>query len=438
MSKPSHWIHSESSRWVREQIITDAQAARICSLYPTPTTVPWGLLLFTGFGAVVLGLGVILLLAYNWDELPKIAKLGLVFGSVAAAHGGALHLRRLDGWRPILGEAVALLGTMFFGAGIWLVAQIYNIDEHYPNGFLFWGLGALAMAWAMDSIPQALVSVVVLTIWGCTEIFAFHSAIDGSWLLIAIGVGALAWRKHSSLLLATVLASLYILILSNAGYWSNESGVFFSALAFSVGLLGTRHLLDVPMRNAGFGRVIAFFGFTGFLICAFILTFENTAEHLLKWSLPEDAAAWVWFYRWVLPVAALANWCLPLLRLFREKSTAVPREEWLCPIAIFYSLGLSLAGLSSEHELATLAFNLIVLALATAWMVRGCRDGQRRDMIIGSLILTTLVFARYFDLFDNLAARGAAFLLLGAILFAEGFYYRRLRKPEIANEGGAS
>ncbi len=38
---------------------------------------------------------------------------------------------------------------MFYGAGIWLVAQIYNIDEHYPNGFLFWALGALAMAWAM-------------------------------------------------------------------------------------------------------------------------------------------------------------------------------------------------------------------------------------------------------------------------------------------------
>ena len=40
-----------------------------------------------------------------------------------------------------------MLGTLFFGAGIWLVAQIYHIDEHFPNGFLIWGLGALALAW---------------------------------------------------------------------------------------------------------------------------------------------------------------------------------------------------------------------------------------------------------------------------------------------------
>ena len=50
------------------------------------------------------------------------------------------------------------LGTMFFGAGIWLIAQVYHIDEHYPNGFLLWGLGALAMAWALRSIPQAIVA----------------------------------------------------------------------------------------------------------------------------------------------------------------------------------------------------------------------------------------------------------------------------------------
>lgn len=40
---------------------------------------------------------------------------------------------------------------MLFGAGIWLVAQIYHIEEHYPNGFLIWGLGAMALAWALPS-----------------------------------------------------------------------------------------------------------------------------------------------------------------------------------------------------------------------------------------------------------------------------------------------
>ena len=54
---------------------------------------------------------------------------------------------------------------MFYGAGIWLVAQVYHIDEHYPNGFLFWALGALVLAWALESIPQALLATVLFTIW---------------------------------------------------------------------------------------------------------------------------------------------------------------------------------------------------------------------------------------------------------------------------------
>jgi uncharacterized membrane protein len=45
-----------------------------------------------------------------------------------------------------------LLGTMMFGAGIWLIAQIYHIDEHYPNALLIWSLGALGLAWALPSL----------------------------------------------------------------------------------------------------------------------------------------------------------------------------------------------------------------------------------------------------------------------------------------------
>jgi hypothetical protein len=35
------------------------------------------------------------------------------------------------------------------------------------------------------------------------------------------------------------------------------------------------------------------------------------------------------------------------------------------------------------------------------------------------------VAARYFDLFESLALRGVVFLIVGGVLFAEGFFYRR-------------
>jgi len=170
MSKEVRWLWEQSDGWIAKGLISKEQAGQIRKLYPEPKAIlPWGTIIFSGLGAAVAGLGVILLLAYNWQAIPKAAKLGVIFGGLGGLHGAGIWLFLRDDWRRQLGEAVSLLGTMLFGAGIWLVAQIYHIEEHYPNGFLTWGLGALAMAWAMPSVAQALLATTVLCIWGCTE-----------------------------------------------------------------------------------------------------------------------------------------------------------------------------------------------------------------------------------------------------------------------------
>ena len=101
---------------------------------------------------VVLGRGRIL----GSDEKRFASKPDL-----AISAGGILAGQR-EGWRRQLSEALCVLGTMAFGAGIWLVAQVYNIDEQFPAGFLIWGLGALAMAWAIQSVPQAIIATILL------------------------------------------------------------------------------------------------------------------------------------------------------------------------------------------------------------------------------------------------------------------------------------
>ena len=73
-------------------------------------------------------------------------------------------------------------------------------------------------------------------------------------------------------------------------------------------------------------------------------------------------------------------------------------------------------------------FNLVFLALATAWMARGCREGLLRPTILGSLLLVGLTTARYFDLFESLAVRGLIFLLVGGLLFTEGILFRHARR----------
>ncbi|MHC4502954.1 MAG: DUF2157 domain-containing protein, partial [Planctomycetota bacterium] len=63
-------MNGELKRWVDEGIIDGARAEAIRKLYPAPgPATPWAVLVFSGIGAVVAGLGVILLFAYNWQKI---------------------------------------------------------------------------------------------------------------------------------------------------------------------------------------------------------------------------------------------------------------------------------------------------------------------------------------------------------------------------------
>src|SRR5687768_13243210 len=265
MSKQTRWLLAEIQRWTDDEIISFDQAARLRERYTAPLDgPPWGLIVFASAGALVIGLGVILLFAYNWNEIPKFGKLALVLMTVVGAHTGGLVLYKRPGWQQRLGEAFLLLGTMLYGAGIWLVAQIYHIDEHYPNGFLLWALGALALAWILESLPHALLATVLLAIWGSSEVFHFHDPNFWALALLSVGLLPLCWRKQSALLLAFVLAALQLVLIANVLNYGGGSRAFASSLAFGVLLVAAARLTVILRPSFSMGAsVMALFGFGG-------------------------------------------------------------------------------------------------------------------------------------------------------------------------------
>lgn len=440
MSKHTRWLLSEIERWTADEIITPEQGARLRERYTVPVDgPPWGLLVFASAGALVIGLGVILLLAYNWNEIPKFGKLGLVFTAIIAAHIGGLVLYRKAGWQRRLSDAISLLGTMFYGAGIWLVAQIYHIDEHYPNGFLLWALGALLLAWILESIPHALLATVLLAIWGGTEVFNFHDPNPWALTLLAVGIVPLAWRQQSALLLAFALAALELLLIANVASYGGSSRAFVSALALGVLLIAAARLTVAlrPSFSAG-AAVMALFGFGGFFVCSYLLGFADAADDMLDWMRHSATHAHLAaIHSWTLFGLAAAAWVwIAWQSITRTLTVAV--EEWLVPIALVYAYGLSAFGMATSAYAGFIAasFNFILLGIAVMWMWRGCSESRLRPTVVGSLLLAAVVLARYFDLFQSLAARGVAFILLGGIFMIEAMYYRKIRRAPAAASGG--
>jgi uncharacterized membrane protein len=204
MKKHIKWLLNEIDQWMNEGIIAPDQATALKARYPAPgESLAWGRIIFFSIGAVLIGLGVILLFAYNWQRMHKFAKLAVIFAALISAHGAAFWLKRPAGRYPTAGEGLHLLGTMLFGAGIWLIAQIYHIDEHYPNAFLIWGIGALVMAWGLPSMAQGIAATILLVLWNSFEVFDFNNPHLLSPFLILVGIMPLAWL-HRSRVLVTV------------------------------------------------------------------------------------------------------------------------------------------------------------------------------------------------------------------------------------------
>jgi uncharacterized membrane protein len=117
-------------------------------------------------GATLVGIGIVSFVAAHWTDLSRELKLTLILGAMLAAHISGFVLWKVHGRFPKLGHTLVLLGTLIFGANIGLVAQIFHVRDNPYNGFAAWTLGAAAVAWAVKSVPNAMLALITAAIFG--------------------------------------------------------------------------------------------------------------------------------------------------------------------------------------------------------------------------------------------------------------------------------
>ncbi len=425
MKKHINWLLNELELWVREGVIDDRQAGLIRMRYPTPEQAgTWGRIAFAVAGAVLIGLGVILLFAYNWEKMHKFAKLAVVFTALVGTHGAALSVKR-----PVAKETLHVLGTMFFGAGIWLVAQVYHIEEHYPNAFLVWGAGALALAWALPSLAQALIAALLLVLWNGFEVFAFRSPNVAAPILIFIGILPLAWRLRSRVLTAAGLGAFLFALFSSLQRvsWNLMMPVFLSC---AVVLIAAGLILQRSRRAPELAPVCFFFGNGLYLFLLYLLTFRGTRE-IFSILAREQRPLFLWFL--VPLLIALGLWVAALspFRGLRERIAAGLRTDYFAaPVTLLVYAFLSFSRFELRGFLATAPYNLLFLFSAVMLMLRGFRTLHLRSAVLGSVLFAALAIARYTDLFQSLLARAAVFLITGGMMIGVGVFFARARKMQ--------
>ena len=147
-------------------------------------------------GALLIGAGIFSFIASNWDGIPDALKIVLIVGGMLAANLAGWYFKQVQP-DSRTSEALFLLGAIIYGGGLFLVAQIFNINANWPDGFIIWMIGVIAMAFALDSFYLFYLAVLIGAVtvsgygFGILETSSYErqlSSLSNSLLLVILAV----------------------------------------------------------------------------------------------------------------------------------------------------------------------------------------------------------------------------------------------------------
>lgn len=407
---------------VRAGVISQDTSANIESYYKSKNSTATNMLLviFGILGAILMGLGIILIIAHNWDELSRSLKTGIAFlplliGQVACAFT-IFKKEKNIAWKE--GSSVFLFCAV--GASIALISQIYNIPGNLSSYLLTWMLVALPLVYVMKSSMVSLFYILGTTYyagevsyWGypTSESFTY-------WLMIAAVV------PHYYFLLKKnpksnfvrfhnwFLALSLTVILGTISKQMDELLLLAYASLFGLfHLFGTSNLL----YRGSTKNVYTVLGSLGTVIILLGLSFNEFWEHLIEKEMPLSMVIGSPEFVVTLILIALAA----ILLYLKVKSQRITD---ISPFSIVFLLFIPVFFIGTFSSVAVLLINCMVLALGILTVRDGSKQNHLGLLNYGLIIITVLIICRFFDTDLSFVIRGVLFVSVGV-----GFFFANYR-----------
>lgn len=161
-------LKEEMAEWQRDGIINSTQAEAIMKRegIDEKTSRPGHLISALSTLAVILiGVGIILFFASNWDRMPDIVKIVLLLAATFSSYFAGYVMRFEKQNYPRAGHALIFLGSILVGASIFLIGQIFNISVDASWLFLLWFIAISPMGYFFDSRPTIGLTILTFTYW---------------------------------------------------------------------------------------------------------------------------------------------------------------------------------------------------------------------------------------------------------------------------------
>jgi uncharacterized membrane protein len=447
-SPQRNWLDDEVTAWRALGLLSEEQAQSILGLYPSRESFQLrqqsrGLLTVLALAASFVGLGVLLLIGYNWSEMSATLKVVAVFGAVIGTHATGGILRFQLGWRR-LSEVAFFLGCLFYGAAMWLLAQIFNISSSSYDALWWWAVGTLPFALLVDTLLLHLLYAGLLAAWVGFEVLSLERILwglpSGAYSLPFLAAAGFWWAYRNG---SAKALGIYVPLLA---WWVVLLPIAWKLQAnptYLIGAIGSLMLLVAAMHPSRSEMAIPYRFYRVALVCATLIPLSFKAfndEMLLGPSANASPISGIEQMLIILLVAILTLAFGYILQRKTAPSGGQPtpsignalrdiirRQAVPCSLLGLFAFLAVWAPAASDVWIPTIAANVAMVFVAF-WLIRlGLHEDRTLPFSAGTAYLLLWAVLRYIDLFGAFGGMiGAAlvFFLCGAALFGVALYWR--------------
>jgi uncharacterized membrane protein len=124
-------------RWVQAGLLDESQATRILA-FERQEERPWLLYAFVGLGTLAVAIGVLAVVASNWDRIPGTLKIVSALLAIAGCGAGVLYVRARAS--TLAQDVLLAIGYGLVLSTIALIGQVYQLGGETREALLIWSL----------------------------------------------------------------------------------------------------------------------------------------------------------------------------------------------------------------------------------------------------------------------------------------------------------
>lgn len=428
-------IVREIGKWESEDIITSELAELLRGRYESKNGRKMLTVILSVIGSVLVGAGVILIVASNWNKIPLVPKTILSFLPLAAAQAlGVFTYCKKKGslvWR----EGVAVLWAAGVFASLAMIGQSFHLANDLAVYLVSAGLLTLPVVFVLDAVSP-LVVYFYAVIHGGTLLLTDNASAPYLLALAALTAAGLVYavlgRKK------TDVRSLY------AKWCSVIAGtVTLAIIGIALGeelalcLLGMLFVcfyVSAP-RDSGAENPFRFFGVLGTVVISVVTALMSSPyTYLYSGEFTFDLGM-------LLFTALFAMMLIySVISALRHLRKSVSGMLFASAGALVSVLSFSASLLSLGGTLLAIVFSAAAFALGIGLIVRGAGEGSLKLTNLGLVTVFFMIAYWFFNMISSTLLNGIIFILFGgAILFVNVRLIKKSRAHEDAADScGAS